>query len=190
MATVTPRTIRAAECRVMPWRNGQGSTTEIAVEPLGAGLDTFDWRISIAEIRGSGPFSRFPGYDRIIMQLDGLPMSLTHQGRAPVVLEQLWPHAFAGDDETTCTVDGVAHDFNLIVRRGTAWPTLRVYRLGDGEELVYESAAAMVLHVLEGALAVADGIQLNAGDTRVTDAAEIPAHGAEERSVVLVATLT
>ena len=48
MPTITPRTIRHGDCPVMPWRNGQGSTTELAIEPPGAALDGFDWRISIA----------------------------------------------------------------------------------------------------------------------------------------------
>ena len=70
MRVVTPRTIRSNDCCVMPWKNGYGSTTELAVEPPDAALDRFDWRVSVAELRGSGPFSTFPGYDRIIVQLD------------------------------------------------------------------------------------------------------------------------
>ena len=120
MRVVTPRTIRSNDCCVMPWKNGYGSTTELAVEPPDAALDRFDWRVSVAELRGSGPFSTFPGSDRIIVQLDGPPMALAHAGRPSVVLEHLVPYAFSGDDETTSTVDGVAHDFNLIVRRGVA----------------------------------------------------------------------
>ena len=174
----------------MPWRNGHGATTELAVEPPGASLDRFDWRISIAELRGPGPFSPFPGYDRIIVQLDGPPMALAHAGRPPVVLEHLVPHAFSGDDVTACVVDGVAHDFNLIVRRGLAQATVAGYRLGEGEELERESGAVMVLHVLDGGLEAADGVHLDVGDTRVANAAEMPAHRAVGRSVVLVTTLT
>ena len=99
MRAVTSRTIRAADCRVMPWKNGRGSTTELAVEPEGAPLDGFDWRVSIAELRGSGPFSTFPGYDRIIVQLDGPSMTLTHGSDPPVALGHLVPHAFSGDDD-------------------------------------------------------------------------------------------
>ncbi len=173
----------------MPWKNGQGSTTELAVEPAGAALDAFDWRLSIAELRGSGPFSTFPGYDRIIVQLDGPPMTLTHGSDAPVALEQLVPHAFSGDSDTTCAVDGVAHDFNLIVRRGVLRPTLTVHRLAEGEELALESAGAVVLHVLEGELETADGVRLGGGDTRIESAREIPGYVASSRTLVLVATL-
>ena len=40
------RILRAPDYRRMPWKNGGGETTEIAVFPAGAGLDDFDWRVS------------------------------------------------------------------------------------------------------------------------------------------------
>ncbi|MBN7823193.1 HutD family protein, partial [Bowmanella yangjiangensis] len=45
----------------MPWKNGGGSTLELAICPVGASLDDFDWRISSASVASSGAFSRFPG---------------------------------------------------------------------------------------------------------------------------------
>ncbi|MBK9607139.1 MAG: HutD family protein [Betaproteobacteria bacterium] len=69
--------------RAQPWKNGGGTTTEIAVHPEGAGWDDFLWRIGIADIRQSGPFSSFPGIDRSILLLDcpvGSGMTLTIDG--------------------------------------------------------------------------------------------------------------
>ena len=43
----------------MPWKNGGGETTEIAVSPPGAGLDDFDWRVAW---RGSKPTGRSPPF--------------------------------------------------------------------------------------------------------------------------------
>lgn len=189
MSTVTPRLIRSGDCRVMPWKNGQGSTTELAVAPPDALLDGFDWRISIAELRGSGSFSSFPGYERLIVQLDGPPMILTHGAGSPVALEPLVPHGFSGDDETACDVAGIAHDFNLIVRRAVVQPTLTVCRLEGGNETACESGAVTVLHVLAGRLQAADGVDLHAGDTRVADSGEMPAHWAKRCAVVIVARL-
>jgi len=60
------RIIRAADCLVMPWKNGGGTTTEIAVAPEGASLNDFDWRISMAHVGADGPFSSFPGIDRTL----------------------------------------------------------------------------------------------------------------------------
>ena len=186
---VTPRTIRAGSTRVMPWRNGQGSTTELAIEPPGAALDGFLWRASIAELRGSGPFSTFAGYERIIVQLDGPPMALTHAGRPPVVLHRLVPHAFSGDDETECAVDGIAHDFNLIVRRGHVRAALGVHGVDDCQVLVGEVDAVTLLHLLEGELAASDGALLDAGDTRIEEAGEKVSYRSGGHSLVLLASL-
>ena len=82
MATFIPH-----EClRAAPWKNGGGSTTEIAIAPLGAGFDDFDWRISLATITASGPFSSFPGIDRSLMLVDGDSVQLTLDGTRKVLL--------------------------------------------------------------------------------------------------------
>ena len=186
---VTPRMIRAADCRVMPWKNGLGTTTELAVEPPGAALDGFLWRASIAELRAPGPFSTFPGCDRIITQLDGPPMALTHGGGSPVTLRPLVPHTFSGDDETGCVVEGVAHDFNLIVRRDHAHPTLTVHRLAEGETLAGEADAVTVLHLLAGDMAASDGELLGSGDTRVDAAGRGISYRADGSALVLLGSL-
>jgi len=186
---VTPRTIRVGSTRVMPWKNGQGSTTELAVEPPGATLDDFLWRVSIAELRAPGPFSAFPGYDRIITQLDGPPMTLTHGREQPVVLRPLVPHAFSGDDETGCDVAGIAHDFNLIVRRDHARATLGVHRLSEGETLAGDADAVTLLHLLEGDLAGSDGERLSGGDTRIDKAGTKAPYRVVGHALVLLAAL-
>ena len=173
----------------MPWKNGQGSTTELAVEPPGATLDDFLWRVSIAELRAPGPFSAFPGYDRIITQLDGPPMTLTHGREQPVVLRPLVPHAFSGDDETGCDVAGIAHDFNLIVRRDHARATLGVHRLSEGETLAGDADAVTLLHLLEGDLAGSDGERLSEGDTRIEKAGTKASYRVVGHALVLLAAL-
>ena len=55
----------------MPWKNGGGSTRELACWPPGADTSGFDWRVSVASIAAAGPFSVFAGVDRNIMLLDG-----------------------------------------------------------------------------------------------------------------------
>ncbi|MBI3283286.1 MAG: HutD family protein [Burkholderiales bacterium] len=60
-----------ADYRSMPWKNGGGSTTELAIFPADATLDNFDWRISTALVTGSGPFSHFAGIDRSLAVLEG-----------------------------------------------------------------------------------------------------------------------
>ncbi len=71
---------RAHDHKRMPWKNGGGETVEIAVFPPGAGVDDFDWRISMATVASDGPFSIFPGIDRTLSILDGAGLSLKMEG--------------------------------------------------------------------------------------------------------------
>jgi uncharacterized protein len=66
--------VRFAELPLVAWRNGGGVTREVAV--AGSGGQDFEWRISIADVNAAGPFSAFPGIERIITLLDGERMDL------------------------------------------------------------------------------------------------------------------
>lgn len=103
----------------MPWKNGGGSTTEIACWPPGAGIDDFGWRISIARIAQAGPFSVFAGVDRSITLLDGDGVLLHVEGREHSLQTALSPFAFSGDAAVDCSLPGgPSHDFNVMTRRG------------------------------------------------------------------------
>lgn len=106
--------LRAADYPRMPWKNGGGSTEEIARD-AGAGLDGFGWRLSIADIAESGGFSSFAGYQRIITVLQGSGMQLRVDGEEVRPLLPFDPFAFKGDSQVDCTLlDGAIRDFNLI----------------------------------------------------------------------------
>ncbi|MBT2323549.1 HutD family protein [Variovorax paradoxus] len=106
---------------VTPWKNGGGSTREIACWPPGAGLGDFEWRLSIATIAAGGPFSVFPGIDRTIMLLAGDGVRL-HSADGTLDHRLDTPHrpcAFSGDLALDCTLLGSASsDFNVMARRG------------------------------------------------------------------------
>src|SRR6185437_7593790 len=78
--------IRASDCKTTPWKNGGGSTTEIAVAPAEASLEDFDWRISMAVVASDGPFSSFAGIDRTLAVVKGDGLILTIGDAAPVTL--------------------------------------------------------------------------------------------------------
>lgn len=106
---------------VTPWKNGGGTTQEIASWPQGAALDSFGWRVSIATIASAGPFSVFAGIERSIMLLEGDGVRLfTHDGRVSHWLDVPHrPFAFSGDEAIDCTLlGGASNDFNVMTRRG------------------------------------------------------------------------
>jgi environmental stress-induced protein Ves len=103
----------------MPWKNGGGTTTEIAVHPQRAGLDDFDWRISMASVESDGPFSLFPGVDRTLSVLHGEGMVLTVAGRPTRLFASSVPESFAADVEASARlIGGPITDLNVMTRRG------------------------------------------------------------------------
>ena len=102
-----------------PWKNGGGSTREIACWPPGAGMEAFGWRISVATIDQPGPFSAFAGVDRQIMLLDGDGVHLRGEGIDHVLDARWQPFAFSGDVALGCSLlGGTSTDFNVMARRG------------------------------------------------------------------------
>lgn len=73
-----------------PWKNGGGRTRTLAAD--GAGR----WRASIADIDRDGPYSRFPGYDRVSVVLSGQGVALRGEGAAVLLLPGK-PAGFSGD---------------------------------------------------------------------------------------------
>jgi hypothetical protein len=114
------RIIRAADRRVMPWKNGGGTTTEIAIFPEGASLSDFDWRISTAHVAGDGAFSSFPGIDRTLVVLSGGGIRLAFaDGEAVALARGSPPFAFGADRAVTGElVAGPIDDLNIMTRRG------------------------------------------------------------------------
>ena len=92
------RIIRSSDYATMPWKNGGGTTTEIAVFPPGADMATFEWRLSMARVERGGPFSLFPGVDRSIAILEGDGLTLAVEDEDDVCLDKaLSPFPFPGD---------------------------------------------------------------------------------------------
>lgn len=102
-----------------PWKNGGGSSIEIAVSPDGAGFADFDWRVSLATISADGPFSIFAGVDRTLALVDGAGVTLTIDGAHRFVLCEDDPlMEFKGEAEVDATLnDGATIDFNIMTRR-------------------------------------------------------------------------
>jgi len=188
------RLVSPAEARNMPWRNGGGSTLEIATGPAMATLDDFAWRASIATIARDGPFSAFPGVDRTLVLLAGAGMRLTIAERV-VVLDALYAAvSFRGDDGSACALlDGTTRDFNFMWRRAAGAAQVQVIeqacRLGPADAVVCHAAEAAWTCACDGA----SGVAVQAGHTWIAEGADAacgvslaPRAG---RGVAIVATM-
>ena len=103
----------------VPWKNGGGSTTEIAIEPPGSQFDDFEWRISLATITHDGPFSLFPGVDRTLALVEGPGLTLDiDDSRRFMLGEENTVLEFPGEAAIIATLNGgPTIDFNVMTRR-------------------------------------------------------------------------
>lgn len=130
-----------------PWKNGGGATRELACWPQGADMEHFDWRVSVATIAASGPFSRFAGVDRVITLLtgDGVRLRQPDTGIDHRLDRALQPFAFAGDGVMDCELlGGTSQDFNLMTHRGRLQGAVRVLR---GKAVLPARPAGLLLTV-------------------------------------------
>ena len=104
--------------KATPWRNGQGSTTELLADYL-LGSDVFRWRLSMAQVSTNGPFSDFSGYDRTLILMEGNGLCLNHDnGQIDELLSQYTNASFSGDWHTQARlIDGPIVDFNIMTKR-------------------------------------------------------------------------
>ncbi|MFJ8307627.1 MULTISPECIES: HutD family protein [unclassified Streptomyces] len=155
--------LRAADRTAVPWKNGGGVTRGVAAHPEGAGTADFEWRVSLAEVGADGPFSGFPGVDRILTLVEGAGMDLTVAGQRRLVDEPFAPQGFAGDAPTECRLlAGPVVNFNVMYRRGRPAPSVAVVR---GALTVAGPALVVALD----APAQVDGVTLDRYDAVLTD---------------------
>ncbi len=148
--------LKPADGRLMPWKNGRGSTLELAVEPAGATLETgFQWRVSSAEVLVSGPFSAFPGMARWLVLLEGAGFEIDFGPHGRVNLTApLVPIHFSGDwSAMAFLVDGPCRDLNLMVDPRLYRARLEAFHLASSRRLPL-SAARTLLFVARGTLSV------------------------------------
>jgi len=109
--------VRYSQAPSTPWKNGLGLTRQLAIHPHGATADSFEWRISIAQLDQSADFSPYPGFERCLAVLDG-EMILQRDSLAPLTLTSDSPPViFAGDTASSGqVVRGPVLDLNVMCR--------------------------------------------------------------------------
>ena len=159
--------------RVVPWRNGLGSTREVAIEPADGSVERgFDWRISCAGVAADGPSSHFAGIDRSLWLVRGAGIELTVDGRHER-LDRRWQRCdFAGEANVTARLlDGPIDDVNVMVRRGVVRAQAELHCLAEGSELPLSwGQGSHVLLCLGGTVTVVGGV-LGSGDALRCDGA-------------------
>jgi uncharacterized protein len=147
---MTVRLCRHADYVSMPWKNGAGTTLEISRAPA-AGAD-FDWRLSLAQISASGPFSAYAGYERAVALASGAGFAVGVGARPPIELRAAGDSLiFPGEAATCCTlIAGTCTDFSLMVRRPGQVLALERVQLSDERLALRLQAPLAALFCLVG----------------------------------------
>jgi uncharacterized protein len=140
----------------VPWKNGGGVTHEaIRVPPAG---ESFSWRVSVAHIESSGPFSDFSGYERKMVLLEGRGLDLRFGDGRRRELRQVgdWVE-FDGAISTHCDLlDGPCVDLNLMTSKSLK-TSARLERLNTGCVASASPGETVLIFSLEAPLLLASG---------------------------------
>ena len=187
-----PVVIRLGEQPITAWRNGGGSTRQIAIDPAGADLATgFRWRVSCAQVASDGPFSVLPGVDRSLWLLRGNGMRLVVDGR-DVVIDRPWQRFYFAGEATVAArlVDGPCEDLNVMTAREKVAAEARLATLRAHETLGVPVSEQRLVVVLAGR-AAACGAVLDPGDAlRLDGAGDLMVSTIAEPCRLLVARFT
>jgi environmental stress-induced protein Ves len=165
------RLIERANCQPMPWKNGAGITTQIAIYPADATIDNFDWRISMAMVTADSPFSGFPGVERTLAVLEGVGINLTIWGKqAESLTPTSAPFTFPADASAyAALIDGPILDLNVMTRQDRFIHSIRKL---TGQTVSIPESATIIVFAQGTGLQIDDGLQSNRvklGDTAIFD---------------------
>ncbi|MGY3943060.1 HutD family protein [Aeromonas tecta] len=144
--------IKESDQLKMLWKNKQGTTAQILISPKGATLDKldFDYRLSSAPIKAAGPFSKFPGYQRILLPISGAGFVLNGHPYATHEAAH-----FGGDEETHCELlKKEVTDLGLIYHPERISANVRVLNVPFPLTLTLEADKTYLCHLLSGQLEV------------------------------------
>ncbi|MES2963161.1 MAG: HutD family protein [Bdellovibrionota bacterium] len=184
------RLLKPNDMKAMPWKNGGGTTLQVAISPSRAevGLLDFDWRVSIANVDADGPFSAFPGYDRQLVVWSG-PGILINGSRH----EALDPFEFSGDTpiEAKLLAEPIAEsvkDFGVIYKRGKFTSEMTIHKLqAEKSALIDFKGGECFILCARGELRI-DGLYLNPGDVfHTSEAGSFQVKALERADCALIA---
>lgn len=153
--------VRKLSFKTTPWKNGGGTTHEAWRVP--AQGDAFRWRISVADVEASGPFSDFSGYRRSMTLLRGAGFRLQFADGRETALNEVGDLAqFDGALATHCELlGGPCTDLNLIVSTTITDLQVRTPVLQQPLQVHSQAAETLVVFAVSGTI----GLQGPGGQT-------------------------
>lgn len=145
------------------WKNGKGKTLQIAIFPPEAelSLNNFIWRISSATISLASPFSRFPGFDRLLAIWTGTGLKLNQTELFP-----LSTFRFSGDEDIFCEPIGTEKvlDLGVIYNRHKIKASMSAQTYSSGSSIIF-GPGVHFLFLIAGNGCQVNQLALDMGDT-------------------------
>lgn len=153
--------LRCDDLIEVPWKNGGGTTREIATGIVGGQIA---WRISRADVGQDGDFSDFAGLVRILTVVSGGGMVLKHAGGT--LHADLWePVVFDGGLKVASQLkEGPLTDLNLMFDPSYCAGGVITHCGPTALDIAATQAGICVVHVLAGTPTIG-GVLLGLGDT-------------------------
>lgn len=131
----------------MPWKNGAGITTELYRLSKNDQNEEFNFRLSMAFVQSSGPFSEFPGLDRILILLKGKGFVLLSQKKELKRLTNPFEtFSFPGESKIDCELLGdECLDFNIMTSREWGSSAVSIKSVNKGESQSFQSDQTLFL---------------------------------------------
>jgi environmental stress-induced protein Ves len=160
--------IRQSSFTAVPWKNGGGITHEAIRMP--AGGDKFRWRVSVAHIAASGPFSDFAGYNRKMVLLRGAGIELRFGDGVCKTLRRAGDLIeFDGALSAHCELlEGPCVDLNLMVSKSDS-AVVRVERFIESLAVNAVRHETTLVFPIDRRIKV----QLNSGKTATVEAGDL-----------------
>lgn len=167
-----PILITPEQHREVPWRNGRG--TSFQVWPRGRAANAAGFQLNLTPITGGGPFSHYPGVDRVLTVVKGSGLSFEERDGDMAAGDAI---AFAGETPMTAHLaNGPVAVFNLLMRRDAWTGSMRALR-GEAFETAPGAGELAIVHVARGALRC----RTAAGERRIGEAATMIVRPSEPR---------
>lgn len=146
--------------------------------------EPFSWRVSVAHIEASGPFSDFAGYERKMLLLQGLGLDLSFADGRRSQLRKVgdWVE-FDGAISTHCDLlDGPCVDWNLITAKALT-TSVKLEHVRDGLTATAAPGETVLVLSLQAAVTLGEeggaSTRLNPWDLAVVSQATVRLETAE-----------
>lgn len=165
--------VRYADLPPQPWKNGKGFTRTLFSDAI-ASNDEWTWKISIAEINGTQPYSAYPGIRRGQVALGPGAVNLEIDGQIKLLPVE-GTIVFEGEDDVVATPASEGFlDLNVMGLRRAWNPSVEIV---ESPVLECRDSCVQVLVALEDTCTVNAHAFSRLDSTMLTNSAEMQSSG-------------